>query len=85
MLVCPVLNNQSIDNLNMNSYLKGHWVAVIPGGAEEGLQGNNKAYKLRWGKRQGFAIVAKNTRSRVITLQVSCLYKSSLSLFTHHD
>ena len=38
---------------------------MIPGGSEEALIGHENAYKLFWGKRQGFAYVAKQTKALV--------------------
>ena len=39
---------------------KGFMVGCFPGGAREALTGHENAYALQWGKRQGFAHVAKD-------------------------
>merc|ERR1711884_829742 len=39
---------------------RGFLVGCFPGGAREALTGHEHAYELQWGKRRGFAYVAKN-------------------------
>ncbi|UJR33672.1 hypothetical protein I4U23_021104 [Adineta vaga] len=53
-----------------SSLLKsGFWVAVIPGGADEGMIGHENAYKVCWPKkRKGFAHVAIEAQVPIVPL-----------------
>lgn len=39
---------------------RGFMVGSFPGGVREAMTGHENAYKLQWGKRRGFAYLAKN-------------------------
>ncbi|CAF0749229.1 unnamed protein product [Adineta ricciae] len=47
----------------------GFWVAVVPGGADEGMIGHENAYKVCWPKkRKGFAHVAVDAQVPIVPL-----------------
>ncbi|CAF1064600.1 unnamed protein product [Rotaria magnacalcarata] len=50
----------------------GFWVAVVPGGAEEGMIGHENAYKVCWPKkRKGFAHIATDAQVPIVPLFLS--------------
>lgn len=60
----------------------GELVGVAPGGVREAIKGNSNKYRLKWGKRQGFAKLALDAGVPIIpgfTENVEGLYHAPLA------